>query len=390
MKALFLEDVRKFAVRELPEPECGDREVLVEIAAVGICGTDFHIWSGAGNYNTDRNGRAIPLALQPQILGHEFVGTVVQTGRAVEDLPPGTRLVFDQGLNCFSQGHRPPCDYCRSGDSHQCRHYQERGITGYPGAMQERIGMPAVNAVPLPSELSFEEAVLAEPLGCVIHAMEKARQASSRFALPGSDSSGPPVGNILIQGAGPAGLLFLQYLKRVLEFEGPILVSDRVPEKLRLVEQFGGLPLDLREGDLAGLTREHTGGKKIHFVVEACGHGEALAEIPTVLEKQGTVLLYGHGHEGTDLSVLGRLLFLEPTLVAPVGASGELDGRTHRPRIYERAVELLHSGQIQVRPLITHRYANLEEVEKAFQQEHLQPDYIKGLLLLQAPQRPDR
>ena len=97
--------------------------------------------------------------------------------------------------------------------------------------------------------------------------------------------------------------------------------------------------------------------------------------------KQGTVLLYGHGHAGVDLSVLNNLQFLEPTLLSPVGASGgfEPDGR---PSTYRRALGLLETSRVKVGSFITHRYHSLDQVPAAFAGAHKAADYVKGVVLL--------
>jgi len=104
-------------------------------------------------------------------------------------------------------------------------------------------------------------------------------------------------------------------------------------------------------------------------------------DMPRLLRKQGTVLLYGHGHVGVDMSALNNLQFLEPTLLSPVGASGgfEPDGR---PSTYRRALGLLETGKVTVGAFITHRYRSLDEVPAAFAGAHEALDYVKGVVLL--------
>ena len=136
MKACVLYDVGRMEVREVAEPQVGARDVLLRISAVGICGTDAHIFGGHANYNTDADGKTVSLAVQPQILGHEVSGEVVEVGSEVRDLAVGDRVVIDQGLNCVSARREPQCEYCQSGDSHQCAFYAEHGITGLPGGWQ--------------------------------------------------------------------------------------------------------------------------------------------------------------------------------------------------------------------------------------------------------------
>src|SRR4029453_467601 len=171
---------------------------LIRVAAVGLCGTDVHIFAGHANYNTNEYGQPIPLALQPQILGHEITGVVEQAGSAVSDLCEGDRVVVDQGLNCVSRRRETLCEYCRTENSHQCEFYREHGITGLPGGLAEFIAVPAVNAVKITTPLEAPVAALVEPLGCIIHSSNTvgtARSAERR------------VRSVLICGAGPAGLL---------------------------------------------------------------------------------------------------------------------------------------------------------------------------------------
>ena len=94
MRACVLCDVGRIEVREVPQPRMGARDVLLRIAAVGICGTDAHIFSGHANYNTDSSGKNIPLSMQPQILGHEISGEVAAVGSEVRDLVVGDRVVI--------------------------------------------------------------------------------------------------------------------------------------------------------------------------------------------------------------------------------------------------------------------------------------------------------
>src|SRR4026208_1349838 len=111
MKASVLCDVQRLEVRDIPRPAISPYEVLIRVAAVGLCGTDVHIFAGHANYNTNEYGQAIPLALQPQILGHEIPGVVEQAGGAVTDLREGDRVVVDQGLKCVSRRREVLCDY---------------------------------------------------------------------------------------------------------------------------------------------------------------------------------------------------------------------------------------------------------------------------------------
>ncbi|OUL33769.1 hypothetical protein BV372_15440 [Nostoc sp. T09] len=380
MKAMVLSDIAKLELREVPRPVVQQYEVLIRVLAVGLCGTDFHIFSGQANYNINQRGKVIPLVEQPQILGHELVGIVEEVGSLVKDLHIGDRVVIDQGLNCLSRRRQPKCEYCVSGDSHQCQFFSEHGITGLPGGLAEYIAVPAVNAIPINSDLETIAAVLTEPLGCISHALDRGTRSRTRYVINAEDIN-QRVRSILIFGAGPAGLLFIQYLYKVLNYDGLILVSEPNQRKRELASCFGAEVIDPQVVDLVDVVQDKTGGRRVEYLIDACGAGSVFKDIPALIRRQATVLLYGLGHAGVDLSVLNNLQFMEPTLVAAIGASGGFrsDGR---PCTYDRALGLLAAKQIEVTSWITHCYQSLESVPQAFTSDHLEPDYIKGVVVL--------
>ena len=379
MKAIVLSGVRRLEVRDVPRPTVSSHEVLVRIAAVGLCGTDAHIFAGHANYNTNNLGHPIALELQPQILGHEITGIVDGVGSEVHDLVRGDRVVIDQGLNCVSRRRELLCEYCRTGDSHQCEFYREHGITGLPGGLADYLAVPAVNAIKIESDLDFISAALVEPLGCVIHSSDTVANTRSRFSL-NADNSDRRVRGVLICGAGPAGLLFTQYLRAVLGYEGTLIVTDPNERKRALARRFGATDaIDATDSDLVEGVREHTGGKGVEYLIEASGSGVIFASIPGLIRKQATVLMYGHGHSGNDLSLLNNIFFKEPALVAAVGASGGF-GVDGRPSIYSRSLKLIEQKKISVEALITHRYTTLTEVESALASDMKSHDYVKGVV----------
>ena len=381
MRASVLCDVRRLEVRDVPLPVVGPRDVLVRTTAVGLCGTDLHIFSGEGNYNVDDRGVPIPLTVQPQILGHEIAGTIEELGAEVRDLAVGDRVVLDQGISCVGAARTPLCEYCATGHSHQCEFYREHGITSLPGALAEFIAVPATNAVRVESSLTPVETALVEPLGCVVHACEVlARASGARYAVGAADAA-RRVRTALVFGAGPAGLLFAQYLREVLEFDGTLLVSDPNASKRDLAESFGAECVDPTTSDLAEVVAERTHGRRVELVIDASGAGAIFSAVPGVLRTLGTMVLYGHGHGGVDLSVLNALQFPEPTLVASTGASGGFDD-DGRPQTYRRALRLIEEGRIRVAPIVTHRYSRLEDVPRALTEDYYLPEYVKGVVSL--------
>ena len=383
MRAAVLVDVDRIEVRDVPRPEPRPHEVRVRVAAVGLCGTDLHIVQGHGNYNRDRDGRLIPLAEQPQILGHEIAGVVDAVGDDVHDVRPGDRVIVDQGRTCVGERRAARCEYCRTGDSHQCEFYAEHGITGLPGGFAEHVVVPAANVVPYGSDLAPAVAALTEPLGCVVHSTALLQRTPARYTLGGEAGGGGEhrVRCALIFGAGPAGLLFTQYLRNVVGFDGLLLVAEPNARRRALAERFGAEAIDPTAVDLAAAVRERTRGRRAELLIDAAGAAAVFTAIPALLRKQGTVLLYGHGHSGVDIGALNGVQFLEPTLISPAGASGgfEPDGR---PTTYARALRLIEEGRVDVGALVTHRYPSLDAVPRAFAGDHRLPDYVKGVVTL--------
>lgn len=371
MQALALVAPRRLEVRELEVPRPALHEVLVKVSHVGLCGTDWHIWSGDANYHCDAAGTPIALEQAPQILGHEVAGVVVAAGDAVQDLDPGDRVVLDQGLNCRSQQREADCIYCAHQSTHQCTHYREHGITGLQGGLAEYICVPAVNAVPVHESVDLGRAVLTEPLACVLHACEWISSAAGRWTLDGSGPYGVPR-IVLIIGGGPAGQLFVQVLRKVFGYEGRLLLADPNADKRALAAGFGAEAVED-----AALALEGSDGAE--WILEASGSGPVFAALPGLMRKQATVLLYGHGHGGVGMELLNPIQFREPTFVSPCGASGGFDD-DDRPTIYRRALRLIEQGTVEVEPLITHRFAGLEAAIPAFTGEARRNGYIKGVV----------
>lgn len=378
MRAAALVAPRRIQLVDLPPAPLGPHDVRLAPAAVGVCGTDQHIWSGESNFCLDERGAPIPLERAPQVLGHEITARVLEVGSAVRDLTPGERVVADQGRNCRSERREPPCEYCASGDSHQCEFYREHGITGLPGGFAEELVVPAVNAVRIESELPFPHAALTEPLACVLHCLDFARRASTRYRLDAREPSAR-VCTAVILGAGPAGLLFLQVLRHELRFDGPILVADPSPQKRALAQRYGA---ETHEPErLLDALLERTAGRRAELLIEASGAGAAFAALSALIRRQATVLLYGIGHGGASLELLNPVQWREAVLVTSVGASGGFDA-DGRPSVYRRALALLERRAITVDALLTHTYRGLAEVARAFGPDPATPAYVKGVVEL--------
>ena len=381
MRAAVLSAPGVMAIREVADPVVGPRDVVVRVSSVGLCGTDFHIFEGHANYHTDRLGRPVPFEVSPQVLGHEVAGAIEARGADVRDLAVGDAVVLDQGRNCLSAGVPAMCEYCATGDSHQCETYGEHGITGLQGGLADVMVIPAVNAVRRGRALPAEQAALTEPLACILHAQAAVRRIGdrARYRLQATDASAR-VQTAFIAGAGPAGLLFLQHLRHVVGFEGRILVSEPNATRQALARHYGAdAVIDPIADDVVDATLTLTGGRRVEYLIDASGSAQVFRQMPGLIRKQATVLLYAHGQSGVDIGVLNTLMFREPLLVSPVGASGGFDP-DGRPSVYRQSLELLESGRVDVGRIVTHRYRSLEEIPRAFAGDDRRgADYVKAV-----------
>lgn len=377
MNALVLEDIGKLKIREVERPVPKPAELLIRVDAVGICGTDLHIVHGMANYNRDGHGQPIPLKNHHQVLGHEFCGRVEAAGSDVKKFKPGDHVVVDQVLNCISQSRSPLCEYCETGDSHQCEFGQELGITGPPGAFAEFVKVPEVNVIPLPRGMPVIQGALIEPFGCVLHASDRMAKARNRYEFDGPHR----IRRIVILGAGPSGLLFLQHLRNIRRFDGDIFVADMRDGKLELVKKLGGIPLDVRTVDLVAEMARRTQGTRIEYLIEATGSGAAFDWISSIVRRQATVLLYGAGHSGRDIGSLTPFQASEINIVTTGGASGGFDPNG-TPTTYRKSMEYIHEGKIDVECLVSHRYTHFSELPKAFSEDFKLDNFVKGALVL--------
>lgn len=378
MRALALTDVQRFRLVNIPLPSIQPDSVLIRVAAVGLCGTDLHIYKGDANYNLDLSFCPIPLSDSPQILGHEVSGWVERVGADVRRCQVGDLVIVDQVLSCVSQQRTDLCEYCETGDAHQCEFAQELGITGPPGGFSDFIAVPETNVVKVPEQTNAVQASMAEPLACIVHAQERADRAATRYSWEGKHR----IRHVAILGAGPSGLLFLQFLRNVKRFDGEIIVIDRREAKLNLARQLGATAIDSRHVDVGALIRRTTRGEGIHYLIEATGSGTALDFIPKLVRKQATLLLYGAGHANLTSGCLTPWQAMELSVVSSAGASGKLTSQ-NGPEVYTQALQLISEGAINVECLATHRYNSLEQVPQAFSFDWHQDNFIKAVLVPQ-------
>jgi (R,R)-butanediol dehydrogenase / meso-butanediol dehydrogenase / diacetyl reductase len=326
MRVPVFTGLQKLEFAERPEPAAGPGEVVVEVALCGICGSDVHGYL---------NGIMIPLGT---VMGHEAVGTVFEVGEGVNGWSSGDRVAVKPIPQCGE------CPYCQKGYYSLCPLAFQRAIGISPehdGAFARlvKVKYPQTMLFRLPDEVSFEEAVLVEPLATSLHGVRLSN-------LKPGDSA-------VVIGAGTIGLGVIQFLR--VAGAGKIIALEVSAGKRELARQLGAdLVLDpVAEGAGARDTiLAHTGGLGADVVYECAGVPQALQSSYTFVKSGGQVLLVGIN----DKEVAIQPFFLSLWEVELKGVLGYYDE-------FERVIEFLRQGRISVKPMLS-AVVSLEEVEE--------------------------
>lgn len=340
MKALLLSEYRHLEVVDAATPTSGKDEVLIRVAACGICGSDVHGYDGS-------SGRRIP----PVVMGHEAAGTIAAFGSGVRGFAPGDRVTFDSTIYCGA------CPNCVRGDINLCDHRQVLGVscTEYrrAGAFAEYVAVPARIVHRLPESISFPEAAMLEAVAVALHAV--------------SLGNLPPGGTALVLGAGTIGLLVVQALRVAGATE--VIVADIDATRLNLAKQLGATQVVRAEADLVSRMMEFTGGSGVDVSVEAVGRNETVNCAIDSVRKGGTVVLVGNISPEVTLP-LQKVVTRQIRVQGSCASAGE----------YPRAIELMAKGAIRVKPMIT-AVAPLDEGPRWFERLYArEPNLMKVVL----------
>jgi L-iditol 2-dehydrogenase len=340
MKALLLSEYKHLEIAELPDPTPGRGEVLVSVAACGICGSDVHGYDGS-------SGRRIP----PIIMGHEAAGTIAALGDSVTGFAVGERVTFDSTIFCGA------CNNCRRGDVNLCDHRQVLGVScseyRRAGAFAEYVSVPARILYRLPDALSFNEAAMLEAVSVALHGVALAQLSADSTAL--------------VVGAGMIGLLTLQALRAA--GCARIFVADVDSTRLKLAQDAGATAVLSSNADLVEQVLQLTAGIGVDVAIEAVGRNETVRASIDSVRKGGTVVLVGNISPEVTLP-LQKVVTRQIRLQGSCASAGE----------YPRAIELLASGAIRVKPLIS-AIAPLEEGPRWFQRLYArEPNLMKVIL----------
>ncbi|AMV33880.1 Sorbitol dehydrogenase [Pirellula sp. SH-Sr6A] len=326
LKALLLQEYKKLAVVDLPQPECGPEDLLVQVKACGICGSDIHGFDGS-------SGRRIP----PLVMGHEAAGIVVEVGSAVRGFSVGDRVTFDSTVSCGK------CHFCRAGSINLCENRQVLGVAcnefRRQGAFAQFVTVPQHIAYPIPESLPFEHAAMIEAVSIAVHATNRTPKHLG--------------GSVVVVGAGMIGLLCIQTLK--LAGFAKIIAIDLEDEKLQLALKLGAThSVNPKKEDPVARVMQWTNGRGADASMEVVGAKPTVSTCFQVVRRGGSVTLVGNLTPAVELP-LQTVVTRELSVFGSCASNGEIP----------QCIELLSSGAIQVQPLIT-ATASLEEVPQWF------------------------
>jgi len=323
--ACVLHAVNDMRLEERPTPKPGPHEVLIAVRSVGICGSDVHYWT---------NGRIGPFILNaPMVLGHESAGQVVAVGEKVTTLKAGDRVTMEPGVPCRM------CTHCKTGRYNMCPDVIFMATPPYDGSLSNYIVHPADFCFKLPDHVSFDEGAMCEPLSVGVHAVTRAN-----ITLGNS---------VLVTGSGPIGLMSILAAKAA--GAGVIITADIKAERLEVAKQVGSthvIDLSKTNDPLSKIFEVVPGG--VDAVIECSGAQSAIVTAIRGVRNGGVVVLVGLGAPEITL----------PIVEAAV-REVDLRGVFRYANCYPKALALIASGAVDVKPCITHHFP-FAQVQKAF------------------------
>lgn len=314
MKALVLEEYKRFAHKDMPAPEPGPDEVLISVKACGICGSDVHGMDGS-------TGRRRP----PIIMGHEAAGVIASVGAGVTEWKVGDRVTLDSTIYC---GH---CEFCRRGLINLCDNRRVLGVSCEEyrrhGAFADFVTVPQRILYRLPDGLPFEHAALVEPFAIALHAIGRAPMTLND--------------TVVVVGAGMIGLALVQALNQA--GCGRLIAVDVADERLSLAAKFGATNvINSASGDAVEAILRLTEGRGADVAFEAVGVTTTVDAALRCLRKGGALTLVGN--------VAPKIEFaLQTAVTREISIYGSCASRGE----YPASLDMLARGALQAAPLIS-------------------------------------
>lgn len=339
MKAVVYYGLENILVEEVPLPKIGAQEILVEMKACGVCGSDLMGW-----YLKTR---------APLVLGHEPSGIVAEAGSEVEGFEAGDRVFVHHHVACLG------CYYCRRGAYTLCEQFARTHLD--PGGFAEYFRVPAPNlqkdTLRIPQGISFEEATLIEPVGCCIRALNKCNVQASDTAV--------------VVGAGPSGIIMTMLLR--IFGASQVMVTDFVDYRLKAAEHLGAdSTINPETESLIDAVKEATDGRGADVVIVTAPNVHAYLTGIELCRKGGTLCVFAPTQPEDFMRLsLNKLFFSEIRLV-PSYSTSHIETRI--------ALKLIRTKRVEAEELITHRFP-LSKTAEAFETAARSKECIKVVVL---------
>jgi L-iditol 2-dehydrogenase len=343
-QAAIMYGTHDIRLEEVPVPEPGPREVLVEIEAVGVCGSDVHY------YEEGRIGSFV--VREPLILGHESMGTIVALGEGVTKHEVGERVALEPGVPDGT------CRECRAGRYNLCPNVRFFATPPIDGAFANYVAIHEDFAFELPDNLSDDAGALMEPLSVGIWSCRKA-------SIKAGD-------HVLVTGAGPIGLLAVQVA--LAQGATDVTITDVAPQRLKMAENTGATrAINVSEEPLA------EAGVEVDALIECSGNERALNDGIRCIRPAGTAVVVGMG-PGEESSI--PLALIQNREIW-------LTGTFRYANTYPAAIELAATGKVDLDAIVT-GYYGLEDAEEALQASRKDPANVKPMVIPASTQESDR
>lgn len=338
MKATYFLGNGQFATKEVELGQLKPDEVLVRVAACGICGTDVHIYHG------DKGSADVT---PPVILGHELAGVVEQVGSAVTTLNKGDHVAIDPNIYCGK------CHYCAIGKKQFCESLFAIGVNR-DGGFAEQCIVPEKQCYKLSKDIPLMYGAMAEPLACCIH---------------GIDIADIRVGDtVCVIGGGAIGLIMLQLAKLAGASKVVLSAPGDIRQKIGM-ELGADAVIDPRKENLEQRLEEELGQPGADVVIECVGSVQATEQAFSIAKRGATLLLFSVPKAGAEFPLKMEDVFQKELKIC---------GSFINPDTQGRAVNMINSGKINFSPIITHSY-HVEQLEEAIRMQ-MSRDSIKVII----------
>lgn len=318
---------RNVDVRDVPEPTMGPDQVLIQVKATGVCGSDVHMWR-------EHQSWAVKL---PLVLGHEFCGVIADVGANVSGFKVGQRVACETAAQVCGS-----CVYCLSGNYNLCPNRLGYGALA-DGSMTSYVAARPQILHHVPDNVPFEHAALTEPICVAYNAL-----VEKTTMKPGD--------LVVIQGPGPIGIMALQIVR--LRGAGTIVVlgTDADEKRMEVAAELGAhYTVNIQREDAGKLVQSLGDGFGADLVVDCTGVSRALKQSMDLVRPNGRITKIGWGPQPLDFS-------LDPLVGKAVTLQGSF---SHTYPTWERVLTLLSTGQVNLGPVIGGVYG-LDEWEEAF------------------------